>query len=86
MEDFTAYVLWFPDEPGKSGPIPGVTGLGYSGAGGGSSFGQGSGYGPGPEEAHWERGANLKEYYARKDEQEAQAVTEMLLIPHYIYI
>lgn len=64
------------DEPGKSGPIPGVTGLGYSGAGGGSSFGQGSGYGPGPEEAHWERGANLKEYYARKDEQEAQATLE----------
>ncbi|XP_014852779.1 PREDICTED: ATP-dependent RNA helicase A isoform X1 [Poecilia mexicana] len=47
-------------ETGVSGPVPGVTGLGYSGGGG----------------AEWERGANLKEYYARRDEQEAQATLE----------
>lgn len=46
------------DESG-SGPVIGVTGLGYSGGAGG---------------AQWDRGANLKEYYARRDEQEAQAV------------
>ncbi len=47
------------EENSLSGPVPGVTGLGYSGGGGG---------------AQWDRGANLKEYYARRDEQEAQAV------------
>uniref|UniRef100_A0A3Q3MY32 RNA helicase n=1 Tax=Mastacembelus armatus TaxID=205130 RepID=A0A3Q3MY32_9TELE len=41
----------------SSGPVPGVTGVGYSGG------------------AQWDRGANLKEYYAKRDEQEAQAVT-----------
>ncbi|XP_061694799.1 ATP-dependent RNA helicase A isoform X2 [Syngnathoides biaculeatus] len=43
-----------------AGPIQGLTGLGYSGGGG----------------AEWERGANLKEYYARRDEQDAQATLE----------
>lgn len=33
------------------------------------------GYGDGGG-AEWDRGANLKEYYARRDEQEAQAVLE----------
>ncbi|MEQ2215700.1 hypothetical protein XENOCAPTIV_004559, partial [Xenoophorus captivus] len=45
------------EETGASGPVPGVTGQGYSGGG-----------------AQWDRGANLKEYYTRRDEQEAQAV------------
>ncbi|XP_037132075.1 ATP-dependent RNA helicase A isoform X2 [Syngnathus acus] len=45
----------------RAAPVPGVTGLGYSGGGGG---------------ADWERGANLKDYYARRDEQEAQATLE----------
>ncbi|KAG9343499.1 hypothetical protein JZ751_013665, partial [Albula glossodonta] len=44
----------------SSGPVPGVTGLGYSGA----------------NSAQWDRGANLKDYYSRKDEQEAQATLE----------
>lgn len=48
-------------------PVPGVTGLGYAG-GGGAAWGGGGGA------SEWERGANLKEYYARRDEQEAQAV------------
>uniref|UniRef100_A0A3Q2E140 RNA helicase n=1 Tax=Cyprinodon variegatus TaxID=28743 RepID=A0A3Q2E140_CYPVA len=47
-------------EGGVAGPVPGVTGQGYSGGGG----------------AQWDRGANLKEYYARRDEQEAQATLE----------
>lgn len=48
-------------------PVPGVTGLGYAGRGG-AAWGGGGGA------SEWERGANLKEYYARRDEQEAQAV------------
>ncbi|MED6280911.1 ATP-dependent RNA helicase A [Characodon lateralis] len=47
------------EETGASGPVPGVTGQGYSGGG-----------------AQWDRGANLKEYYTRRDEQEAQATLE----------
>lgn len=53
--------MFVSGDPAVSGPVPGVTGLGYSGGGGG---------------AEWERGANLKEYYARRDEQEAQAVPQ----------
>lgn len=48
---------------GTGGPVPGVTGQGYSGGG-----------------AQWERGANLKEYYAKKEEQEAQAVPDPVLL------
>ncbi|XP_051944801.1 ATP-dependent RNA helicase A isoform X1 [Hippocampus zosterae] len=46
---------------------PGIPEGGFSGGGGGP--------GPAPE-AVWERGANLKEYYARRDEQEAHATLE----------
>uniref|UniRef100_A0A8C6T457 RNA helicase n=1 Tax=Neogobius melanostomus TaxID=47308 RepID=A0A8C6T457_9GOBI len=65
-------------ESGESLPVPGVTGLGYSAVRGGAGFGSvpGSGYGLGPEGAQWEPGANLKEYYARRDEQEAKATLE----------
>ncbi|KAM7379866.1 hypothetical protein PAMP_005383 [Pampus punctatissimus] len=56
-------------EDGSSGPVPGVTGLGYCGGGN-------AGWGGGGEGGQWERGANLKEYYARRDEQEAQATLE----------
>ncbi|XP_058491844.1 ATP-dependent RNA helicase A [Solea solea] len=62
------------DNGDKSGPVPGVTGLGYSG-GGASGWGRGGGGGEGSG-AQWDRGANLKEYYARRDEQEAQATLE----------
>ncbi|KAG5847490.1 hypothetical protein ANANG_G00126610 [Anguilla anguilla] len=48
------------DSESSSGPVPGVTGLGYSGF-------------PG---AQWDRGANLKDYYSKKEEQEAQATLE----------
>ncbi|XP_047197965.1 LOW QUALITY PROTEIN: ATP-dependent RNA helicase A [Hippoglossus stenolepis] len=58
------------EESCSSGPVPGVTGLGYSG-GGSSGWGGGRGAG-----AQWDRGANLKEYYAKRDEQEAQATLE----------
>ncbi|XP_035771825.1 ATP-dependent RNA helicase A [Neolamprologus brichardi] len=54
-----------------SGPVPGVTGLGYAGAGN-SGWGRGGSDGG----AQWDRGANLKEYYAKRDEQEAQATLE----------
>uniref|UniRef100_I3IUS8 RNA helicase n=2 Tax=Oreochromis niloticus TaxID=8128 RepID=I3IUS8_ORENI len=54
-----------------SGPVPGVTGLGYAG-GGNSGWGRGGSDGG----AQWDRGANLKEYYAKRDEQEAQATLE----------
>uniref|UniRef100_A0AAY5KZW6 RNA helicase n=1 Tax=Esox lucius TaxID=8010 RepID=A0AAY5KZW6_ESOLU len=53
-----------------SGPVPGVTGLGYSGGGGNYSGGVGNSNAP------WERGANLKDYYSKRDEQEAQATLE----------
>uniref|UniRef100_A0A8C2ZEU1 RNA helicase n=2 Tax=Cyclopterus lumpus TaxID=8103 RepID=A0A8C2ZEU1_CYCLU len=62
-------VLKTEQEEGSScGPVPGVTGLGYSG-GGNSGWGGGGG-------AEWGEGANLKEYYAKRDEQEAQATLE----------
>ncbi|KAK9538315.1 hypothetical protein VZT92_003498 [Zoarces viviparus] len=60
------------EEGGCSRPVPGVTGLGYSG-GGNSGWGGGGAGGGG---AQWDRGANLKEYYAKRDEQEAQATLE----------
>ncbi|XP_061099703.1 ATP-dependent RNA helicase A isoform X2 [Conger conger] len=44
----------------SSGPIPGVTGMGYSHA----------------PNAEWDRGANLKDYYSKREEQEAQATLE----------
>lgn len=43
-----------------SAPVPGVTGLGYSGR----------------NNAPWERGANLQEYYSKKEEQDAKATYE----------
>ncbi|XP_055008061.1 ATP-dependent RNA helicase A isoform X1 [Boleophthalmus pectinirostris] len=55
-------------------PVPGVTGLGYSGGRGNPGFGPG--YRSAPGGAQWEAGANLKEYYNRRDEQEAQATLE----------
>ncbi|GLD68596.1 ATP-dependent RNA helicase A isoform X1, partial [Lates japonicus] len=59
-------------EGGSScGPVPGVTGLGYS-RGGNCGWGGGGGGGG----AQWDRGANLKEYYAKREEQEAQATLE----------
>ncbi|KAM8849935.1 ATP-dependent RNA helicase A isoform 2-T7 [Spinachia spinachia] len=62
------------EEASCSGPIPGVTGLGYSG-GRNSGCGRGGGGGGGAA-AEWERGANLKQYYVKRDEQEAQATLE----------
>lgn len=56
-----------------SGPVPGVTGLGYSGAGTSGWGRRGGGRGGA---AQWDRGANLAEYYAKRDEQEAQATLE----------
>lgn len=50
--------------------MAGVTGLGYSG-GEWCGFGKGGG----AAGAEWERGANLKEYYTKREEQEAQAVS-----------
>ncbi|KAG9273827.1 ATP-dependent RNA helicase A isoform X1 [Astyanax mexicanus] len=47
-----------PDQ--SSAPVPGVTGLGYSGFG----------------NSQWERGANLQDYYSRKEEQDAKATLE----------
>lgn len=41
-----------------SAPVPGITGLGYSGFG----------------NPQWERGANLQEYYSKRDDQDAKAV------------
>lgn len=43
-----------------SAPVPGITGLGYSGM----------------NNAQWERGANLQDYYSRKEEQDAKATYE----------
>uniref|UniRef100_A0AAR2J9D1 RNA helicase n=1 Tax=Pygocentrus nattereri TaxID=42514 RepID=A0AAR2J9D1_PYGNA len=43
-----------------SAPVPGVTGLGYSGFG----------------NSQWERGANLQDYYSKRDEQDAKATLE----------
>lgn len=53
----------FSGEEGSSGAAGGA-GLGYSR---GSEVWKGGG-------AEWERGANLKEYYTKREEQEAQAV------------
>uniref|UniRef100_A0A8C2ZET2 RNA helicase n=1 Tax=Cyclopterus lumpus TaxID=8103 RepID=A0A8C2ZET2_CYCLU len=61
-------LLLLLEEGSSCGPVPGVTGLGYSG-GGNSGWGGGGG-------AEWGEGANLKEYYAKRDEQEAQATLE----------
>ncbi|XP_055721765.1 ATP-dependent RNA helicase A protein-like [Salvelinus fontinalis] len=55
-----------------SGPVPGVTGLGYSGGDGGGNYSGGAGNSNAP----WDRGANLKDYYSKRDEQEAQATLE----------
>lgn len=52
----------FSGEEGSSGAAGGA-GLGYRG----SEVWKGGG-------AEWERGANLKEYYTKREEQEAQAV------------
>ncbi|KAK1787167.1 hypothetical protein P4O66_017023, partial [Electrophorus voltai] len=48
------------DSEQGSGPVAGVTGLGYSGF----------------STSQWERGANLQDYYSRKEEQEAKATLE----------
>ncbi|XP_020318158.2 ATP-dependent RNA helicase A isoform X1 [Oncorhynchus kisutch] len=53
-----------------SAPVPGVTGLGYSGGSGNFSGGGTNSNAP------WDRGANLKDYYSKRDEQEAQATLE----------
>uniref|UniRef100_A0A3P8WSM2 RNA helicase n=1 Tax=Cynoglossus semilaevis TaxID=244447 RepID=A0A3P8WSM2_CYNSE len=70
--DFVNYLVRIGEinaaEVPSLGPIPGVTGLGYSG---GAAPGRSRGGG-----AEWSRGANLKEYYSRRDEQEAQATLE----------
>lgn len=57
----------FSGEQGSSGAAAGGAGLGYS---------RGSGFWKGGAStgAEWERGANLKEYYTKREEQEAQAV------------
>uniref|UniRef100_A0A673GKI0 RNA helicase n=1 Tax=Sinocyclocheilus rhinocerous TaxID=307959 RepID=A0A673GKI0_9TELE len=47
-----------PPHLAGSAPVPGVTGLGYSGFG----------------NAQWERGANLQEYYSKREDQDAKAV------------
>lgn len=60
-------------DDGTSHPIPGVTGQGYSGGGHDHS---GGGHGHSGGGAQWERGANLQEYYAKKEEQEAEAVPD----------
>uniref|UniRef100_A0A8B9LTK3 RNA helicase n=1 Tax=Astyanax mexicanus TaxID=7994 RepID=A0A8B9LTK3_ASTMX len=52
------YIPLGPDQ--SSAPVPGVTGLGYSGFG----------------NSQWERGANLQDYYSRKEEQDAKATLE----------
>lgn len=55
-------------------PVPGVTGLGYAGRGDAVWRGGGGA-------SEWERGANLKEYFAKRDEQEAQAVGVLMFYP-----
>lgn len=62
----------FSGEESRSGPVTGGTGLGYSG-GEWCGFGKGGG----AAGAEWERGANLKEYYTKREEQEAQAVSSI---------
>ncbi|XP_038551161.1 ATP-dependent RNA helicase A protein-like [Micropterus salmoides] len=63
------------EESGGTGPVPGVTGLGYSGGGNSGWSGGGGAAAGGGGGAQWDRGANLK-YYAKRDEQEAQATLE----------
>ncbi|XP_056600309.1 ATP-dependent RNA helicase A [Triplophysa dalaica] len=48
------------NDPQGSAPVPGVTGLGYSGF----------------NNAQWERGANLQQYYSKKEEQDDKATFE----------
>ena len=60
--------LTFASVNAPSAPVPGVTGLGYSGGSGNFSGGGSNSNAP------WDRGANLKDYYSKRDEQEAQAV------------
>ncbi|KAK2860989.1 hypothetical protein Q7C36_005155 [Tachysurus vachellii] len=48
------------DTEPSSLPVPGVTGLGYTGL----------------NNPQWERGANLQDYYSRKEEQDAKATLE----------
>ncbi|TSO57287.1 ATP-dependent RNA helicase A [Bagarius yarrelli] len=48
------------DSEPSSVPVPGVTGLGYSGL----------------KNPQWDRGANLQDYYSKKEEQDAKATLE----------
>lgn len=59
----------FPGEEGCSGPPVGVGGLGYSREERWEFW-----KGRGTAGAEWDKGANLKEYYTKREEQEAQAV------------
>lgn len=43
--------------------------------------GNGPGAAPGNCGAQWDRGANLQDYYSRKEEQEAQAVSHAEVFP-----
>lgn len=63
------FILWFlfSEADAFINAPPGQTEQGFPPRGGNGGGGGG---------AEWDRGANLKEYYARRDEQEAQAVLE----------
>uniref|UniRef100_A0A673JEF0 RNA helicase n=1 Tax=Sinocyclocheilus rhinocerous TaxID=307959 RepID=A0A673JEF0_9TELE len=52
-----------PPHLAGSAPVPGVTGLGYSGFG----------------NTQWERGANIQDYYSKRDEQDAEVVVFFFL-------
>ncbi|XP_069837244.1 ATP-dependent RNA helicase A isoform X1 [Dendropsophus ebraccatus] len=58
----------------SGGPLP--PHLALKAEGGGNQFSGSSGYGPQTGGANWDRGANIKDYYAKKDEQDAQATLE----------
>ncbi|XP_075689242.1 ATP-dependent RNA helicase A isoform X2 [Rhinoderma darwinii] len=58
----------------SGGPLP--PHLALKAEGSGAQFSGSSGYGPQTGGANWDRGANLKDYYAKKDEQDAQATLE----------
>ncbi|KAM9327076.1 ATP-dependent RNA helicase A [Gastrophryne carolinensis] len=58
------------------GPLPPHLALKADASETGVSHGGYSGYGPQTGGASWDRGANLKEYYAKRDEQEAEATLE----------
>ncbi|XP_040262794.1 ATP-dependent RNA helicase A isoform X2 [Bufo bufo] len=69
----------------SGGPLPPHLAIKAEGGGGGgggdapssgSQFSGSSGYGPQTGGANWDRGANLKDYYAKRDEQDAQATLE----------